>query len=68
MVGIDQLYEGPYWITGAGLLVNRDGLVLVTGLFRLVAVAKDAVDRAGIVPLMRTGNSAGLLIGKMERM
>lgn len=65
MVGIDQLDEGPYWITGNCLLVNRGGRVLVAGLFRLVTVAKDAVNRAGIVPLMRTGNSAGLLIGKI---
>lgn len=67
VVGSDQLYEGTYWLAGTCLLVNRDGLVLVAGLFRLVAVAKGAVGRPGNLSLMGPGHSAELLVGKMER-
>lgn len=66
MVGLDQLYTGAYWIAGACLFVNRNGLVLAVGLFRLVAVTQGAVDRSGNLLLMRNRNNVALPVGKNE--
>lgn len=68
VVGIRQLDEITSCVAGTCLLVNRGGLILAVRLFRLVAVAKGTVGWSGNLLLIRPGPSAGLLIGKMERM